>query len=80
MQFINSKPVPHIEPIDLSTRSISNIINNFDQNLSNTLECQRIAIVILCLCVSILIVNSYIYLKKNVLYKYLFLVYRNCNI
>ncbi|XP_060857162.1 maestro heat-like repeat-containing protein family member 1 isoform X1 [Metopolophium dirhodum] len=29
---------------------ISKIISNFDQNLNNTLECQRIAIVVLCLC------------------------------
>lgn len=32
---------------------ISKIINDFDYNLSNTLECQRIAIVVLSLCVSI---------------------------
>lgn len=37
---------------------ITKIINDFDQNLSSTLECQRIAIVVLCLCVSTYIINN----------------------
>ncbi|XP_050527458.1 maestro heat-like repeat-containing protein family member 1 isoform X2 [Daktulosphaira vitifoliae] len=36
--------------VESHPKLISKIINNFDKNVSSTLECQRIAIVVLCLC------------------------------
>lgn len=59
---------------------ISKIINSFDENLNRTLECQRIAIVVLCLCVSNDIQFQYIPYISAFFNICIYVVHRNHNI